>query len=81
MKLDFDKEMGQVLGLLAAPAQQLTGILENSGARKLTSLLDNASRGTTDLLSQYLKDKNHQEWPLLTLFKAPKWNIKYLLYF
>ena len=56
MKLDYDTEMGQVLGILQAPAQQLTTSLENSGGRPLTSLLDQASRATTDLLEQYLKD-------------------------
>jgi len=59
MNLNYDKEMGEVLGLLQTPAQQLTGILENSGGRTLVNLLDNANRQTTMLLEQYLKDQEN----------------------
>jgi len=61
MKLKYDKEMGEVLGLLGTPAQQLVGILENSGGSKLVALLDSVSRETSDLLEQHLKDQQKSD--------------------
>ena len=61
MKLKYDKEMGEVLGLLGTPAQQLVGILENSGGSKLVSLLDSVSRETTALLEQHLRDQEKSD--------------------
>ena len=61
MKLKYDKEMGEVLGLLGTPAQQLVAILENSGGSKLVSLLDSVSRETTALLEQHLRDQEKSD--------------------
>ncbi|CAG5099195.1 Oidioi.mRNA.OKI2018_I69.XSR.g16334.t1.cds [Oikopleura dioica] len=55
-KLSLEKEMGQVLGLMSSPAQTLVSMLENSGSSELVRILDQSSRGTTDLLGQYLND-------------------------
>ena len=60
MKLKYDQEMGEVLGLLATPGQELVSILGNSGGSKLVSLLDSASRETSALLEQYLRDQEKQ---------------------
>lgn len=56
--LNYEEEMGQILGLLQTPGQQLTSILENSGGRSLTSLLHSANRQTVTLLEQYLSDQD-----------------------
>jgi len=59
-KLSHEKELGEVLGLMSSPAQTLVSMLENSGSSELVRILEQSSRGTTDLLGQYLNDNESE---------------------
>ncbi|CBY33689.1 unnamed protein product [Oikopleura dioica] len=46
---------------MSSPAQTLVSMLENSGSSELVRILDQSSRGTTDLLGQYLNDNASED--------------------